>query len=732
MPLTNAEIKKTLDYETIVHSGLPITLGDFMITNLIGTRPPLELFTSVELYNYKDNKDQIEATRTPFQEYPLTVDDVLINPGTIIKVPLDKRDKKVRPLADNIYIPNSDFTAFLDSNITDIINDIGYKPITMPKTQTAENLSYRINNSVSVWLWSKGLGEQKDKGKLMDITPFVLGVNTNVGKNGGNFSLQLAPVVGEYLSTKEWGLKDKSTIKYSYNGQQNFVHRASVRYPKKDTFVGPKSEGDTDEAEFRRARTLFHSVIKANDLVFIKFETLESEKNLRNKENSELTIEDLFLEEKNLADGFSKGSKQLFDMIGLIDVNSESYTAGAADIGIQLAGRDLMKLLLEDGEYFFPASVYGVNGGVVSDEKDDPSSKRLFGQLDFYEAFTEQTIPNIIKFIIGNLVNVEMVDSDLFTYYGTKRTRDINEVETKGIWQIVKLAFDDELKDRKVVDASLLTDQGNLFSFISGKIVQEPFAEFYGDTWGNQYYFTTRKPPTDQKSYNSLAEIAIDINNSDVYDSNLMFDDSEVYSWYSLEPSAMFFGSSKESILEYLPARFFASYARIWGSRPYSVKHNYLNYQAFTGTNTSVESSQQISQSIQDLAYIIESNAYKPFTRKGTITIRGDRRIKIGTCIRLKGTNEIFYVDSVSNSYSITNETTDRVTVLTVSRGMIEEYILGITEDVFEDGSMIRKNVSYFNIIDLKKDNKGISKSADFKVNKGIFNFFIKGLQFKR
>ena len=53
----------------------------------------------------------------------------------------------------------------------------------------------------------------------------------------------------------------------------------------------------------------------------------------------------------------------------------------------------------------------------------------------------------------------------------------------------------------------------------------------------------------------------------------------------------------------------------------------------------------------EDLKYSVESTCYLPFTRTGTITIKGgDRRIKRGTFIYFTPTNEIFYVDQVQHN----------------------------------------------------------------------------------
>src|SRR5690606_1146291 len=147
-------------------------------------------------------------------------------------------------------------------------------------------------------------------------------------------------------------------------------------------------------------------------------------------------------------------------------------------------------------------------------------------------------------------------------------------------------------------------------------------------------------------------------------------------------------------------------------------------------------------QIIRDLKFMIDINAYLPFTRKGLITINGDRRIKKNTCIRLKQTGEICYVTNVENNY-IKSDSIDRTTTLVVERCMVEKYIIPRTIEGVEN------KVSYFNIVNtdfdeklfIRKDNQDNNKlTADiiknWEVRKDsnnkpdVFNFFLHKRQF--
>jgi hypothetical protein len=92
---------------------------------------------------------------------------------------------------------------------------------------------------------------------------------------------------------------------------------------------------------------------------------------------------------------------------------------------------------------------------------------------------------------------------------------------------------------------------------------------------------------------------------------------------------------------------------------------------------------------------MVDCYAYMPFTRTGTLTIRGDRRYRKGLIVYHEPTDEYFYVDSVAQSFRSDAMSTDRTTILNVSRGMKKSYIdmyFNIIETPFEEGSYNSKN----------------------------------------
>ena len=321
-------------------------------------------------------------------------------------------------------------------------------------------------------------------------------------------------------------------------------------------------------------------------------------------------------------------------------------------------------------------------------------------------------------------------------YFPKKRKVEPQKTNAKerlapGIWQITKLLIDSSVADKQVLDAGMSTQQGSLLNFFR-KVCQEPMVEFMGDTFGNQYYWIVRKPPFDKESFTKMMELTLtDIDENDIIQTNLSWNNQGIYSWYQYIPYADLLGI-RESAL-YVPAVFFPEFASVWGSRPLCVESNYFNF-VFSGRFNSdkVENGQNgdriIKNAIKDFKYIIESNAYNPFTRRGTITLIGDRRIKRGTLVTLPTTGEVFYVDSVNNSFDISIGSVNRTTTLNVSRGMYPNFINGK-----EIGD---KKFSYFNIIDFgDTDVNDVtfdnwkSVVGKWKVNFDNFKFFMSKQQ---
>lgn len=348
-----------------------------------------------------------------------------------------------------------------------------------------------------------------------------------------------------------------------------------------------------------------------------------------------------------------------------------------------------------------------------------------------------------------------------------------------GIWQIVKLVMDTDVANIRLRDAATSIQQGSLQTFFN-KVCQKPFVEFSGDTFGDQYYFLVRKPPFDKEgmmktmvaqglfenySDTDITDVKYDkkkkkvwerfsvttetesgtrvkneenspyvIHENELISSNLSFNTQGIYSWYQFFP---IYEMGAQSDLQYIiPAVLFPEYAAIWGSRDLQIRSQYRNfinpsvYDDKKNGKNSEQGDAEVRHSIKDLKYIIESNAYAPFVRNGTIQIIGNRRIKRGTFIKVKWNSmlsgEIFYVESVSHNYAVSENSVSRTTTLTLSHGMIESFMFN------------NDNMNYFNLINFGnyekvKDRLDMDKwtqtISSWKVNIDVFLFFLRKLQ---
>lgn len=440
------------------------------------------------------------------------------------------------------------------------------------------------------------------------------------------------------------------------------------------------------------------------------------------------------------------------------------------------------------------AAVSGKTGGnLVFGGQNSDSYKRMFisGEYAFLFAHSYRNIENTMKFYMNVLANTGFVpdlNEELFSSYNKdgedRRTHlynidypgnflDVSTRLAKGIYQIVKLSIDPSVAKRYLLDSTVANPSGNLMSLFQ-KVCAWPLVEILMDTYGDIFVITCRVPPFAQKQileyaragirsedlasketqltesdikgnlYDILlpdkgneeggfeggqiqtavatgdSEYIITVKSDDVSIENLYWE-TNFYTWYQIEMSGSWLGGNDTSIMSYIPILYLSEYVERWGSRKMEIVSPYSIAPSKIGNNY------DRSQAVADLLYAVETTAYLPFTRRGTIVLnRGDRRIKKGMWIQYNPTEELFYVDSVSQSLSVDEDSISRTTVINVSRGMRRAYIDYPT-------------YNYFNIVDLpslKKmmdefvKNPSLDVKATLKVNKDVFDFFVKRSQF--
>ncbi len=541
---------------------------------------------------------------------------------------------------------------------------------------TSKNYSVALTkNTLSVWVWCRRMGDSHLDGKLINISPFIQSLETNQGKNGGNFSFKLPPINCVYDTVKKkWVLDRENTLFYQGKTGLNYVSVNHIQ-----------NEGKTSYNEGFKVNSLyFHQLLSPNDIVFIKFEKLDIEPERENN-----------ISETDLPD-------QVYDLIGLIDENPVS---GSVESGTEISvrGRDLTKLLIEDGTYFYPQEF---SQGYYDDLRYST------GSLVQLAKPINRSIEEILNYSISNLSNIIICNDDLLRNFENIGTRN-------GIWKLIELNIDNNVSTRRVIDSSISTAQGSILTFFK-KVCYEPFVEFMADTYGDRFIFSVRTPPFSKvllqnivngfyknekneevQIENSFLEVGKEI----VSDFSFTFSD-EIFTWFQIMPKETLGGLVKELSFIAVPPKIFPELVEMYGSKPYQIQHNYLTYNVDLDSENKAASMTIKEQCLEDLKFVIESFIYLPFTRKGTITLIGDRRFKRGNFIHYLPTNEIYHIDNVKQVYAAENNL--RKTVLQVSRGMVLDFING--KEVEGYGF-----VSYFDIVKLE----GVNEYVDYKEEVG-------------
>jgi len=698
-------------YETYIHNDASVNT----ITDLLDDK----LSPAYVKYTEQEKEDNTKDTNIELLKF-----------NTVFIIPKDLLEKELISISSkNQFLEQKDFRAFVGESLLQLLSDPLYTLADRYEFNGNEVLT-TIFPHISVWIYIGALNE------IINVSPYIINCSISVTKNGGSFNIGLPPVIS---------IDEEDIYFQSINERHDFFYSDS---------------SIDDDKEF-----YFHKYIQANDIVFIKFEKLDLEKN-------DASLEEFILSKSVL-------SGQIYDMIGLVDTNSKTVNYASNDVSITISGRDFMKLLIDDGSYFFPLLfTAGLENNFVNIGEDDKFIRRVFttGNYSSLFSYSFRSISDTLKFIVNQLANLGVVDEDidLFSSYGGRRSKvfrlenqkdsEFKEELHTGVWQIIKLLVDGNVSDRRVADPSISQPDGSLIEQFQ-KICQEPFVEFSGDTYGDFYNFVIKQPPytksqilsfingvviddndikgqkegLDESSLKKTldtsdrqADLILTIEPENVIFEDLTWESDQIYSWYELKPQGAFLGSQSNIALAYLPILFFPQYANKWGNRRLSHISNYISYQAFTGAGTDTNRDLFREAVINDYKYMIDAHIYLPFTRKGSITINGDRRFKRGIWIRHRKSGEIYYVDSVSNSFSITNGSIDRTTTLNLSRGLVEKYTKG--------------NITYFDIVDtdfikkvlIESIQKGesiqkkpkTSIQSNYGVNQEVFDFFYNRKQF--
>jgi hypothetical protein len=250
-----------------------------------------------------------------------------------------------------------------------------------------------------------------------------------VTNNGGSFVLRLPVISGRSVGVYIVGQKQDDTFNPTGELGRAAKDEITYRFGENREEYYAKSLFDDVESNY------FNWLITSNDLIFISFEKLEME---QRRDANAWGDEDNF-------DINTAISENVFDMIALVDNVKVVTNAQTAEAYVEVTGRDLMKLLIEDGSFFFnpsvtsdPSSVFanesswGKQGDVkeadmMSGVYNNPIGRvrRISGEIDVFANRINMSIDYIIKGVLSQLANVEIVPDYVFDSWGDDRTEYI-------------------------------------------------------------------------------------------------------------------------------------------------------------------------------------------------------------------------------------------------------------------------------------------------------------------
>lgn len=420
------------DFILLYNREKKIKMEDFIERNHIYGIKAQELFDqNKELiwqqYTETDKKNE-EASNG---KWPTSANDLTVN--SYLPAPCSLRinpSKITRELAIsqiNAQVNTEDYYAFADEKLQEVFQDEGYT--------ISDNTKRSPTCSVIGWfksLYYIGLNVRKDPiykqkfPEFSDLSRHIISLSTSVGANGGSFvmrlpiiSMQGGAVVRVFDSGEEklGGYLSKNDASYEYGDNGEYYVKSSF---------------DDIEGNY------FNWLISSNDLLFISFEKLDMEL-IRQ------TTDDIYNSDTDTFEIGTKLAEGIYDMIGLVDEVKVVTNPQNSDGYVEVTGRDLMKLLIDDGSFFFsnanatdPSTVFAnenssqqgdIKGANFLNENYNNPINRLRligGEIEIFKDRYYMEISYILKGVMSRLANVEIVPSYVFDSWGNERTKYID------------------------------------------------------------------------------------------------------------------------------------------------------------------------------------------------------------------------------------------------------------------------------------------------------------------
>jgi hypothetical protein len=390
---------------------------------------------------YTENDKKNEEERSG--KFPTSADDLDINSylpyPAALKVNPNNIKAEIAIVQSNLQVNTNDYVAFLDEKIQDIMQDEGYE------VEGSEGSMSKQSPACTVIGWFKssynfGTGSKGTAGNINaspntlqwhDISKYVIAMNISVTSNGGTFTIKLPIIRRKNFRASNW---------YQVEDPEN-LSSVGVNYDADRYGWSPYYAKVNQNIPY--LKDYFSWLISNNDLLLLSMERLEMEATHEwfEKENGNAgksSYGDAY-EFKDYERNLHYG---VYDMIGLVDSVRVVTNEENASAYVEITGRDLMKLLLDDGSFFFNISTASEGNKLFANYNDSVEGdmkgvdflrgftanpmrrlRRLGGEIDVFANAINKDIDFVIKGVLSQLSNIEVVPGELFDSWGDERTK---------------------------------------------------------------------------------------------------------------------------------------------------------------------------------------------------------------------------------------------------------------------------------------------------------------------
>lgn len=323
----------------------------------------------------------------------------------------------------NWHTPNNDFYAFAYDEIQKIFESPAYSLVVDKRNCDVEVIGWfkqaHVFNLRGEELKKSpvlnSMNSSFIKGAWMDLSKFVISMNSSCGQNGGSFVIRF-PIIG---------FAPKLTA-YHYD----FFGRSLANLPLASFFEWGREYYSKKPLKTAQLNNLFSALISYNDLIFLSFvrgEGSEKSKNI-----------DEYVAENN------------WDLIGIVDDVRVNLNGSSGSGYVEVTGRDLMKLLIEDGSYFFnPSVAYSADSVFANEVQNNPNGGSLYKkggdvmdvtslgvsddehglkqrlrnisqEIDIFAYKPMREISYILKGVVSQLSNIEVVPGECFDSWSNR------------------------------------------------------------------------------------------------------------------------------------------------------------------------------------------------------------------------------------------------------------------------------------------------------------------------